>query len=78
VANTFLLFRTSYHGIMAKKALLISCNYPGTNAELKGCWNDNKIWKKILTDVKGFQEEDITILTDADPDYELPTGSNST
>ncbi|KAJ7949027.1 Metacaspase [Quillaja saponaria] len=61
---------------MAKKAVLIGCNYPGTNAELKGCINDVKRMYKCLLDRYGFSEEDITVLIDTDNSYRQPTGKN--
>ncbi|KAJ7949029.1 Metacaspase [Quillaja saponaria] len=61
---------------MAKKAVLIGCNYPGTNAELKGCINDVKRMYKCLIDRYGFSEEDITVLIDTDKSYRQPTGKN--
>lgn len=61
---------------MAKKALLIGCNYPGTKAELRGCIND--VWKmhKCLINRFNFLEEDIIVLIDTDPSYTQPTGKN--
>lgn len=61
---------------MAKKALLIGCNYPGTNAELKGCVNDVKRMYRSLVDRYGFSEKDITVLIDTDDSYTQPTGKN--
>ncbi|XVF33785.1 hypothetical protein REPUB_Repub18cG0001000 [Reevesia pubescens] len=61
---------------MAKKAVLIGCNYPGTKAELKGCINDVIRTYKWLTERYGFSEEDITILIDTDKSYTQPTGKN--
>jgi len=62
--------------MVAKKALLVGNNYPGTKAELKGCINDVFIMKDILMRVKGFEEESIKILIDTDSSYEQPTGEN--
>ncbi|KAI4333251.1 hypothetical protein L6164_018084 [Bauhinia variegata] len=61
---------------MAKKAVLIGCNYPGTKAELKGCIND--VWRmhECLIQRYGFSEEDITVLIDTDDSYTQPTGKN--
>ncbi|CAL5187049.1 unnamed protein product [Lathyrus oleraceus] len=61
---------------MAKKAVLIGCNYKGTKAELKGCVND--VWRmhKCLIHYYGFLDEDITILIDTDSSYTQPTGKN--
>ncbi|PIA37652.1 hypothetical protein AQUCO_03000301v1 [Aquilegia coerulea] len=61
---------------MAKKALLVGCNYPGTKAELKGCINDVKRMHKCLVERYGFAEEDITVLIDTDDSYTQPTGKN--
>lgn len=61
---------------MAKKAVLIGINYPGTKAELRGCVND--VWKmhKCLIERYGFSEDDITVLIDTDESYLEPTGKN--
>ncbi|GAU35450.1 hypothetical protein TSUD_364060 [Trifolium subterraneum] len=61
---------------MAKKAVLIGINYPGTKAELKGCVND--VWRmhKCLIERYGFSENDITVLIDTDSSYKEPTGKN--
>ncbi|XP_027354994.1 metacaspase-4-like isoform X2 [Abrus precatorius] len=61
---------------MAKKAVLIGINYPGTKAELRGCIND--VWKmhKCLVERYGFSEDDITVLIDTDSSYTEPTGKN--
>lgn len=61
---------------MAKKALLIGCNYPGTKAELKGCINDVRRMYRCLVDRYGFSEDDITVLIDTDDSYTQPTGKN--
>ncbi|PON79908.1 Caspase-like domain containing protein [Trema orientale] len=61
---------------MAKKAVLIGCNYPGTKAELRGCINDVKRMHQCLIDRFGFSEEDITVLIDTDDSYTQPTGKN--
>ncbi|XP_058763545.1 metacaspase-5-like [Vicia villosa] len=61
---------------MAKKAVLIGCNYPGTKAELKGCIND--VWRmhECLIRNYGFLDDDITVLIDTDRSYTQPTGKN--
>lgn len=61
---------------MAKKALLVGINYPGTKAELKGCINDVKRMRCCLIDRYGFAEEDIVVLIDTDDSYPQPTGAN--
>ncbi|ESW05450.1 hypothetical protein PHAVU_011G180200 [Phaseolus vulgaris] len=61
---------------MAKKAVLIGINYPGTKAELKGCIND--VWRmhRCLVDRYGFSKDDITVMIDTDKSYKEPTGKN--
>ncbi|XP_051125922.1 metacaspase-4-like [Andrographis paniculata] len=61
---------------MAKKAVLIGVNYPGTKAELKGCINDVRRMYASLVERFGFAEEDITVLIDTDDSYTQPTGRN--
>ena len=61
---------------MAKKAVLIGINYPGTKAELKGCINDVRRMQRCLIDRYGFSEDDITVLIDTDESYTEPTGKN--
>lgn len=61
---------------MAKRALLVGCNYPGTEYPLNGCVNDALAWIPILRDIYGFQEEDIEIMIDTDDTYTRPTGKN--
>ncbi|KAI3854543.1 hypothetical protein MKW92_042075 [Papaver armeniacum] len=61
---------------MAKRAVLVGCNYQGTKAELKGCINDVKRMYQSLVDKYGFAEEDITVLIDTDDSYIQPTGKN--
>uniref|UniRef100_A0A7N0TFS4 Peptidase C14 caspase domain-containing protein n=1 Tax=Kalanchoe fedtschenkoi TaxID=63787 RepID=A0A7N0TFS4_KALFE len=61
---------------MAKKAVLIGCNYPGTKAQLKGCINDVTRMRQSLLDRFGFSSDDITVLIDTDDSYPQPTGKN--
>ncbi|KAL0443102.1 UNVERIFIED_CONTAM: Metacaspase-4 [Sesamum latifolium] len=61
---------------MARRAVLIGCNYPGTKAELKGCINDVRRMHACLVERYGFSEEDITVLIDTDDSYTQPTGRN--
>ncbi|KAK6149573.1 hypothetical protein DH2020_017098 [Rehmannia glutinosa] len=61
---------------MAKKAVLIGCNYPGTKAELKGCINDVRRMYACLVERYGFSEDDITVLIDTDDSSTQPTGRN--
>ncbi|XP_062017221.1 metacaspase-6-like [Rosa rugosa] len=59
---------------MSKKAVLIGCNYEGTEGELKGCVNDVKRMYACLTERLGFEEDNIEVLIDADDSYPDPTG----
>ena len=61
---------------MAKKAVLVGCNYPGTDSELHGCVNDVYNMYKLLVDRFGFSEDDIKVLVDTDDNYPQPTGAN--
>lgn len=61
---------------MAKKALLVGCNYPGTKAELRGCINDVTRMRRCLVERFGFSDEDITVLIDTDESFPSPTGAN--
>jgi hypothetical protein len=61
---------------MAKRALLVGCNYPGTNAELRGCVNDVKTINNILTTHFGFVPADIVTMLDTDKSLPQPTGKN--
>ncbi|KAG6394231.1 hypothetical protein SASPL_144812 [Salvia splendens] len=61
---------------MAKKAVLIGCNYPGTKAELKGCINDVRRMHTCLINRYGFSDDDITVLIDTDDSTKQPTGHN--
>lgn len=60
----------------SKKAVLIGCNYPRTNAELMGCINDVFSVKDMLLECYGFTESDIEVLIDTDSSYTQPTGRN--
>ena len=59
---------------MAKKALIIGINYPGTPAQLNGCVNDAKSEREILMSHFGFRDADIIMLIDTDSKYKQPTG----
>ena len=41
---------------MAKRALIVGINYPGTNHELRGCVNDANLIKKTITEQYGFTD----------------------
>ncbi|KAJ6853324.1 metacaspase-4-like [Iris pallida] len=61
---------------MAKRAVLIGCNYPGTEGELEGCVNDVQRVRRCLVELFGFDERDIEVLIDTDGSYTQPTGAN--
>lgn len=60
--------------MVSKTALLIGINYRGTDGELRGCINDVENTQKYLCEYRGYQAENITILTDDTP--LKPTGKN--
>ncbi|KAI0631106.1 peptidase C14 [Trametes polyzona] len=70
-----------YHSV--KKALLIGVQYTTTLKKIDPCWElkgaheDPKTLRKLLVDIYGYREEDITILID-DPEeqYVWPTREN--
>lgn len=47
-----------------KRALLIGCNYPGSQAELRGCVNDVMRMSAMLRGRYGYSPHDMRILTD--------------
>lgn len=49
---------------MAKKALLVGINYPGTSHALRGCVNDVLIMSNLLSKQYGFRTKDKRMLTD--------------
>lgn len=57
-----------------RKAVLVGCNYPNTEYELKGCINDVLAMKSVLIKRFGFKEEDVELLTDEHGSSALPTG----
>ncbi len=61
---------------LAKRALLVGCNYLGTKCELHGCANDVKRMRTTLVERFGFDESDILVMLDTDPSTPQPTGAN--
>jgi len=57
-----------------KRALLIGINYTGSSCQLNGCINDVKNIKNLLL-ANGYQESNMTILTDDNP-LMMPTRAN--
>lgn len=49
---------------MAKKALLVGINYPGTTHALRGCVNDVMLVSEMLTREFGFKAKEKRMLTD--------------
>ena len=63
------------HSGAMKRALLIGCNYPGSNYELHGCVRDIEKIYPVLQRNFGFNE--IRIMLDTQSSYEdSPTGRN--
>ena len=48
---------------MAKRAVLVGCNYPGTEATLRGCVNDVKAIKALLINHKVYDDMYISLLS---------------
>lgn len=61
---------------MTKRAVLMGCNYPGSQYPLNGCANDVFGYKNMLEMYYGFDSSDIRIMLDTDPSYPSPTGEN--
>ncbi|KAK4253496.1 hypothetical protein QN277_010160 [Acacia crassicarpa] len=61
---------------MARKAVLIGCNYPRTKIELRGCVNDVRRMHACLIERYGFSDDHITVLIDTDHSCIQPTGKN--
>jgi hypothetical protein len=57
------------------KALFIGINYPGTKAALSGCHNDAIAMKQHVTDVWGFNPNNMKMLMD-DGKHTMPTRAN--
>jgi hypothetical protein len=59
---------------MSKYALLIGINYRKTRSELRGCINDVHAMKKHLLEDRGYQPENIVVLTE--DENKQPTAFN--
>ena len=61
-----------------RRALLIGCNYAGTNSQLNGCINDINNIHNFLKLQHNFKEKEITMLSDhvGAPHNKLPTRAN--
>ena len=51
---------------MSKLALLIGINYIGQSSQLSGCINDMFSWFYYLTEKRGYEDENITLLIEKD------------
>jgi len=69
---------TNYQNVYTsnKKALLIGCNYIGTDDELYGCINDVIFIKSRLQEEYNFDKNNITIMTDESLENLYPTKTN--
>ena len=61
---------------MARRALLVGCNYPGSSAELKGCVNDCTSMQQLLQAHFGFEPDNVELMLDTDSSTHSPTGKN--
>lgn len=61
---------------MAKRAMLVGCNYLGSYCPLYGCINDVTNMRKILMEVYGFEKKNIVFMVDTDEKSLMPTGKN--
>lgn len=62
---------------MTKKALVIGCNYLGTESQLGGCINDANRIKDFLLSKQGFTGDNVVVLTDDQEDpLKKPTKNN--
>ncbi|KDO57707.1 hypothetical protein CISIN_1g016243mg [Citrus sinensis] len=65
------------HAQGRKRALIVGVSYRHTNHELKGCINDARCMKYMLTNRFKFPESSIVMLTEEDPDpLKRPTKYN--
>lgn len=62
--------------LTSKYALLVGCNYIGTDYELNGCINDAIMLRKYLIDKRGYSPENITMLRDDNEIFSKPTKQN--
>ncbi|KAL4303055.1 hypothetical protein GQ457_10G003350 [Hibiscus cannabinus] len=63
-------------GSMAKRALLVGCNYEGTRFSLRGCIHDADTIGNLIVSELGFEMADVKVLTDGPRSSVLPTGKN--
>ncbi|EDQ88849.1 uncharacterized protein MONBRDRAFT_32666 [Monosiga brevicollis MX1] len=63
--------------VTKRKAMLVGINYLGTSAELGGCINDANCMKYLLKKRFGYQDSDILLLTEDNPNPVMhPTRRN--
>ena len=77
VRRTYALLRTSVaHDTMAKRALFVGCNYPGSPHQLAGCANDANSMRSLLCEVFNYQVQNVVMMVDSDAQTTAPTGVN--
>lgn len=59
-----------------KIGLCIGINYVGTSYELQGCYNDAVAMKSLVQERFSIPDQDVVLLTDADPSFRAPTYQN--
>jgi len=59
-----------------KRALVVGCNYKGSDYELNGCINDGKHVLQLLTTQYGYKMENIVFLSDDQEPAKKPTRAN--
>ncbi|KAK3446490.1 hypothetical protein EUGRSUZ_A02174 [Eucalyptus grandis] len=59
-----------------RSAVLVGCNYQGTQYELHGCINDVRAMRETLVGRFGFEEGRVEVLTDEPGSPVMPTGAN--
>ena len=57
-------------------AVLVGCNYPNTQYELRGCINDVVAMRDMLLERFGFDPSHVQLLIDAPGSSVMPTGAN--
>lgn len=73
----YALLRTSTgYDTMAKRALIVGCNYPGSPHQLAGCANDANSMRSLLCEVFNYQVQNVVMMVDPDAQTTSPTGVN--
>lgn len=61
---------------MAKRALIVGCNYAGSPHQLAGCANDANSMRSLLCGVFNYQIQNVVMMVDSDAQTTSPTGVN--